>query len=165
MKHKKWIIFLTAVAITVLPFTAFATDIVTNADTADTAGKALVLLFKYLIIAAIFESVFACIFQWTWFVKKAHSIGAKTIIKIAISWIAVSQYKVLDIMNNISVELFNAAPQTTLIGPIITALVIAGGSSGIYGMLGKIGFRDLIQQKEKEERLAPSPASSLENAS
>lgn len=165
MDQRKWIVFLTVVAITVLPLTALAAESFANAQTADTAGKALVLLFKYLIIAAIFESVFACIFQWTWFVKKAHSIGAKTIIKIAISWIAVSQYKVLDIMNNISVDLFGAEPQTTLVGPIITALVIAGGSSGIYGMLGKIGFRDLIQQKKKEERLAPPPVSSIESTS
>lgn len=162
MNHKKWLVVLSAVVIAALPFTALAADnVVTaasnvNADTAEIAGKAVVLLFKYLIIAAIFESVFTCIFQWSWFVKKARRIGAKTIVKVAISWIAVSQYKSLDIMNNISVELFKADPQTTLIGPIITAFVIAGGSSGIYSMLGKIGFRDFIQQEEKEKRLAPS---------
>ncbi|GAB7021745.1 hypothetical protein [Salidesulfovibrio brasiliensis] len=121
----------------------------------DTAAAAAAIIFKYLIVVTIFESVYSAIFQWTWFIKKGEKKGLKTPVKVLLGWLAVVAYPAINIMEELSVDIFGATPGSgdEWVGQLVTALLIAGGSSGMFDILNKIGFRDREEVQRKIDRV------------
>jgi hypothetical protein len=126
---------------------------------------ALTMLF---VIAVLLESAFATIFNWRVFLTYFSLRGVRTLIMVAISLVVVNLFDV-DILANIiaaykltpnpdagaSALAFERAVAATS-GPIslfVTALILAGGSAGVYNVLSALGYRN----EKREEEIFPKP--------
>ncbi|TCA23625.1 hypothetical protein E0H70_28260 [Rhizobium leguminosarum bv. viciae] len=118
------------------------------------SAKALTMLF---VTAVVLESAFAIIFNWRVFLAYFDTKGVKTIVMIVISAIVVFYFK-LDVFASllaafsipnpsadaagVAASLQNQVKETSdTLSKLITALVLAGGSSGIHNMMYALGFR------------------------
>ncbi|AIC31322.1 hypothetical protein IE4771_PE00096 (plasmid) [Rhizobium etli bv. mimosae str. IE4771] len=119
------------------------------------SAKALTMLF---VTAVVLESAFAVIFNWRVFLAYFDTRGLKTIVMIVISTIVVFYFK-LDIFASLlaaySVPNAIADPAglaaslqaevkdtSGTVSKLVTALVLAGGSSGVHNMMYALGFRN-----------------------
>lgn len=150
-----------AIGLTAALFVATTANIASAEDTAAKAlglsneiytasAKALTMLF---VTAVVLESAFAVIFNWRVFLAYFDTRGVKTIVMIVISAIVVFYFK-LDVFASL-LAAFSvpdpAASATSLqsqvketsdtLSKLITALVLAGGSSGVHNMMYALGFR------------------------
>lgn len=118
------------------------------------SAKALTMLF---VTAVVLESAFAVIFNWRVFLAYFDTKGVKTIVMIVISTIVVFYFK-LDIFASLlaAFTMPETSTDTTVVAAslakqvdsisdgvskFITALVLAGGSSGIHNLMYALGFR------------------------
>ncbi|MGO7919437.1 hypothetical protein ACC755_09750 [Rhizobium ruizarguesonis] len=114
------------------------------------SGKSLTILF---VTAVILESAFAIIFNWRVFLAYFDTKGVKTILMIGVSLLVVWIFN-LDVVASLVAaytlpatgadQAALAAEVAKTTGPIsklITAFVLAGGSSGIHNMMYALGFR------------------------
>lgn len=152
MSAKQW--FCRALLIAVMVLCA-ASSAYAAEGAGDTAASAAAIIFKYLIVVTVFESVYSAIFQWTWFIRKGEKKGLKTPIKVLLGWLAVVAYPSINIMEELSTDIFGAASGSgdPWVGQLVTALLIAGGSSGMFDILNKIGFRDRDEAQRKVDRV------------
>jgi hypothetical protein len=95
------------------------------------------ILMKYLLLAFIFEAVYAAIFQWTVFIRYLNDTGAKTVVKVGLAWATIANYPEMNIIREIGTSLFKSPEKSAGMGQFITALLIAGGSSAIYDIMSK----------------------------
>jgi hypothetical protein len=116
--------------------------------------KALFVLF---IIAIILESGLAVIFNWRPFIQLFDARGVKTIVSFLFAWLFVSAFD-LDIVTN----LVNVYSQKSYLinfpGTFVTALVLAGGSSGVNNLLVALGFRSVKTADQAAPKLPPTEA-------
>jgi hypothetical protein len=103
------------------------------------AFKALFVLF---VIATILESGLAVIFNWRPFVMLFDERGVKTIISVIFAFFFVKVFN-LDILTRLVSVYTGEGHETSLPGAFITALVLAGGSSGVNNLLVALGFRSV----------------------
>jgi hypothetical protein len=126
----------------------------TSEDIYIASFKAIFVLF---IIAILLESGLAVIFNWRPFIEIFDTRGVKTIIAFALAYFFV---EIFDL--DITTSLVNIYSEQTwpvnLPGKIITALVLAGGSSGINNLLTAFGFRSVIRQQQVEAKPKPEEA-------
>jgi hypothetical protein len=110
--------------------------------------KALFVLF---IVAVILESALAVVFNWRPFIEFFDARGVKTIIAFVVSYIFVAAFS-LDITTSL-VNLYSGSeyPQS-FAGQIVTALVLAGGSSGVNNLLMSFGFRSVLRPKQVQPK-------------
>ncbi len=118
------------------------------------SAKSLTMLF---VTAVVLESAFAVIFNWRVFLAYFDTKGVKTIVMIVISAIVVFYFK-LDVFASlmaafslpnssadaatVAASLQNEVTNTSdTLSKLITALVLAGGSSGVHNMMYALGFR------------------------
>jgi hypothetical protein len=111
--------------------------------------KALFVLF---VLAVLLESALALIFTWRPFVENLVPRAVRPMIALAVALLFVWTFN-LDIASG----LINAVQNTTFAaspeGKILTAMIIAGGSSGVNTMLQTLGFR----QVRTPETTTPKP--------
>ncbi|MGO4123850.1 hypothetical protein AB4Z01_05590 [Inquilinus sp. YAF38] len=103
-------------------------------------AKTLVLLFA---LAVMLESALACVFRWRPFAEILNPRAVRPLVAFLLSWWLVSYFD-LDLVT----ELVNASSQRAPIdvnngGQVLTALILAGGSSGINSILVALGFRQV----------------------
>jgi hypothetical protein len=111
--------------------------------------KALFVLF---IIAVVLESGLALVFNWRPFIEFFDSRGVKTIIMFAFSYFFVEVFS-LDITTRL-VNVYSGSDwPVNFPGKIVTALVLAGGSSGVNNLFLAFGFRSV----ERKQQVAPKP--------
>ena len=132
------------------------------------SAKSLTMLF---VTAVVLESAFAVIFNWRVFLAYFDTKGVKTIVMIVISAIVVFYFK-LDIFASLLAAFSVADPGTGAtaatvttslqeivkatsdpVSKLITALVLAGGSSGVHNMMYALGFRS---SRDTEETAKPA---------
>jgi hypothetical protein len=111
--------------------------------------KAIFLLF---VLAVVLESALAVIFNWRPFVETFNARAVRPLISFVVALVFVYLFN-LDIVTS----LVNAAtteqfPVSTA-GAVLTALVIAGGSSGVNTLLVGLGYRQI----KTPETVAPRP--------
>lgn len=96
------------------------------------------IVASLLIVALVLESAFATIFNWRVFRTYFSSSGWKTIVMVIASWLVVTQFSF-----DATGDLFNLYSNQASPGlsGFITALVLAGGSSGINRLLQSLGYR------------------------
>jgi hypothetical protein len=114
------------------------------------ALKALTVLF---VTAVLLESAFSVIFNWRVFLAYFSSRGVRTIIMVVVSLVIVNIFE-LDILADLirAYTKKSAAPEMQPVSTFVTALILAGGSAGVYNILVALGYR------EKREEVAPKPS-------
>jgi hypothetical protein len=138
--------FLTLVSLLVLPTVACAEDqavqhTLASSDVFTPSFRALFVLF---ILAVILESGLAVIFNWKLFTTTFDTRATQPIIAVVVACIFVFSYR-LDITTTL-VDLYTGANYPRSVGgQLLTALVIAGGSSGVNKLLQALGFRSVQQ--------------------
>jgi hypothetical protein len=125
------------------------------------------VLFLVLALSLVFESAMSVIFDWRLFIRYFEGRGVKTPLIVAIAFLVFLNYD-LDIV----AELLRGFPQisgtigdTSLPGQLLTALLIAGGSSGVFRIFARLGIRSPEERdkKAKQERALMEKASDAES--
>lgn len=114
--------------------------------------RALVILF---VMAVLIESALSVIFNWRVFLRFFNGKGVKTLVMVAVSALAVDAFDI-NIVHDLMVA-YGKADETTdpTLGFWLTALILAGGSAGVYNLLVALGYRDA----KRPEDVAPKPPS------
>ena len=109
-------------------------------------------LFVLLIIATILESGLAVVFNWRPFVLLFDQRGMKTLVSILFAIVFVNLFD-LDLVTRLINIYTGSTRPVTATGLFVTALVIAGGSSGVNRLLVAFNFRSV----KTAEQIAPKP--------
>jgi hypothetical protein len=120
-----------------------------NPDIYKDSAVALTMLF---VLAVLLENAFSVIFNWRVFLTYFSLGGVKTIIMIAISYALVVGCKI-DIVASLIKTYTNHAPLGSFPTSFVTALILAGGSAGVYNIMRALGYRS----GEREEIVNPRP--------
>ncbi len=123
-------------------------------DTPDHAGltdRSLRAILKLFVLAVVLESALALLFNWRPFLMTFDGRGVKSLISFAASLGLVFTFGI-DVVGDLMAD-FSATAQATVFSQIVTAMVIAGGSSGVNNLLRSLGFRPVT----RAEDLAPKP--------
>ena len=112
------------------------------------SGKAVFVLF---VVALLLESGLALIFNWRPFYL-FFTGGAKTVISLAFAYVFVTFFN-LDIVTTLVNVYSSSSHESGLAGRFLTALIVAGGSSGVNTLLLALGFRSV----KTAEQVAPKP--------
>jgi hypothetical protein len=124
-------------------------------------SKSLAALTELFVVALLLESAFAVIFNWRVFLAYFSLRGVRTIIMIAASWLVVSHFG-LDVMATLIAayksppapdQSINPGSITGGVSQFVTALILAGGSSGVNRIMTALGFRS----PSREEEVVPHP--------
>jgi hypothetical protein len=115
--------------------------------------KALFVLF---VIATILESGLAVLFNWRPFIQLFDGRGIRSVVSVVFAYIFVSNYQ-LDIVTRLVNTYGSEKFAFGFAGEMITALVIAGGSSGVNTLLVSLGFRSL----KSADQITPKPPAHL----
>jgi hypothetical protein len=111
----------------------------------DSVARVLVV---FLVLSIVFEVALTPLFNWRVFMARFEGKGYKTPITVALAFIVFWGYG-LDIIKDLLVALGKPASQS-IGGQILTALLIAGGSSGVYQIFTKLKIRMDSQEREKK---------------
>jgi len=117
------------------------------------------VLFLVLALSLVFESAMSVLFDWRLFIRYFEGRGVKTPLIITVAFLVFLNYD-LDIV----AELLRGFPEIqaqnigspTLPGQILTALLIAGGSGGVFRIFARLGIRnpEARERKARKERTA-----------
>lgn len=126
------------------------------------------VLFLVLALSLVFESAMSVIFDWRLFIRYFEGRGVKTPLIVAVAFLVFLNYE-LDIV----AELLRGFPQisgtigdTSLPGQLLTALLIAGGSSGVFRIFARLGIRSPEERDKKaqQERALMEEAADTESS-
>jgi hypothetical protein len=132
-----------SVSITVTPASGFSTQAYPD------AFKALFLL---LVLAIFLESALAILFNWRPFVEIFNSRAVKPVVSLAFALFLVYKFRI-DLISTLAKLINPTVPPLDDSGRILTAMVIAGGSSAVNNLMVGFGFR----QQRTPEQMAPKP--------
>ncbi len=107
------------------------------------------VLLTILVLSIVFEAAMTPIFNWRLFLKYAEGKGMKTPIVIGTAFLVFWSYD-LDIIHNLLLALGQKA-ECGFGGQVLTALLIAGGSDGVFRIFTKLGIRNPAERKKKAE--------------
>jgi hypothetical protein len=116
--------------------------------------KSLAALTLLLVVAVLLENAFATIFNWRVFLAYFSSKGVKTIVMVVVSLIVVNVFDI-DVVASL-ISAYKTAPEPSgLVSKFITALILAGGSAGIYNIMYALGYR--TERRDAELNAKPPP--------
>ena len=121
-------------------------------DVVGDSGEALVKLF---VLAVLLEFALSLIFNWRPFVVKFDGRGVKTVVSFAAALVVVYALKpdaVIELMGDYGRTPTGSSAQ---VARIIEAMIIAGGSAGVYNLLVALGIRSA----RRREQVVPEPKS------
>jgi hypothetical protein len=105
-------------------------------------GASFKVLFGLFVLAVILESGLAVIFNWRPFLQVFDARGVKTIVSLLFALLIVWKFD-LDIATQLINVLWDSRYEQSGVGMFVSALVLAGGSSGVNTLLVALGFRSL----------------------
>ena len=120
-------------------------------------APAFKVLFTLFVLALVLESGLAVLFNWRWFLEVFDAKGLKTLISVGFAYWVVAQYD-LDLMTRLVNILWGAPDGSDIVGRFLTALVLAGGSSGVNTMLVALGFRSARTAEVVQPKPPPTKA-------
>jgi hypothetical protein len=126
----------------------------------DVYAEVFRLLFTMLALAVFLESGLALIFNWRPFVRNFDGRGVRTAIAFFAALLIVNGLN-LDLIDRLFAALDPADEARNTLGPIgevITALVLAGGSSGVNNIFQALGFRRVGRAEEVSPKPKPGEA-------
>jgi len=98
------------------------------------------ILFAVFALAVVLESGLATIFNWRVFLRFFDAKGVKTLVAFAVAWIMVGTFD-LDISTQLVQVFFPEKPSLGPLGGVLSALVLAGGSSGVNNLMQALHLR------------------------
>lgn len=114
-------------------------DAAANAAFYGEAVRAIVLLF---VLAILIESALAVIFHWRLFLEFFSGRGVRTLVQIAVSALVVRTFQVDVFHKLLNSYGLNGLPENDPVSFWLTALILAGGSAGVYNLLVQLGYRN-----------------------
>ena len=144
-------VLLLVCGVTLAPGLCFAAEPGAPANVADKANldKMGNILILFLVLSLLFETAMTPIFNWTPFTQFCEGKGVKTPFVIIVAYLIFSKYN-LDIVSN-TVQAFTGAQSSFWGGKVLSAMLIAGGSDGIFRIFTKLGIRNPQERKDKAE--------------
>jgi hypothetical protein len=115
-------------------------------------GEAFKILVEAFVLAVLLEQALSVIFNWRPFLQIFDARGVKTIVSVVVALFVVGAFKLdlfTDLVNVYTVDRASSDFSTRM----LTALILAGGSSGVNNVLVSLGFRSM----RSAEQIAPKP--------
>ncbi len=109
-------------------------------------GKVGRVLLVFLVLSIVFESALTPVFNWRVFRNRFSGKGVKTPITVILAFVVFWGYG-LDIVYDL-LDALGYEATVTLGGQALTALLIAGGSSGIFNIYKRLGIRSPVPKPE-----------------
>jgi hypothetical protein len=142
-----------AIAATILvvatSFAAAQETAALNSPEGNLTGRVGEVLLVFLVLSIAFEVALTPIFNWRIFLAHFEGRGFKTPITVILAFFVFWSYQ-LDIVRDLLVALGYQA-RLSLGGQFLTALLIAGGSDGVFRIFTKLGIRNPQERKEKAD--------------
>ena len=119
-------------------------------------SASMAALTELFVIAVLLENAFAVVFNWRVFLTYFSLRGVKTVIMVVSSVLIVWSFNI-DVMAKL-IAAYNSSPgapvtpASTPFTLFITALILAGGSSGVNKIMTSLGFRS-----DRQGEIAPTP--------
>jgi len=135
-----------AFGLALIPCAALAADAVPDVE----AGKLGSVLMVFLVLSLVFETAMTPIFNWRIFLRHFEGKGVKIPLTIVLAFLIFWSYE-LDIVEMLLAALGHQK-SSSVGGQVLTALLIAGGSDGIFRIFVKLGIRDPEDRKKKAEQ-------------
>lgn len=135
---KYYIIF---IIFTLMTSPAFANQNVVNSSTLDAIGG---ILLQLLFILFIIEAAFAALFQWRVYRIAFNARSMKTPIMFAVGLALVlsTGYDPMElVLETVGGAADTRGPARDILTAVLSALLVAGGSSGIFQLLKRLGIR------------------------
>lgn len=150
--HNKIVLFVVAVVFCLMLVPAFAQQ-ATGKPAPPPDVTSVITVF--LVLSVVFEVALTPIFNWRIFLTYFEGKGLKTPITVIAAMLVFWKYD-LDIIRDLLVVLNKPDPGITLGGQFITALLISGGSDGIFRIFTVLKIRNPEErdQKAKEAQKA-----------
>ena len=128
---------------------AFAADVAEppKPAAAGMTEKVAGVLAVFFVLSVVFEVATSAIFNWRLFIVYFEGKGWKTPITLLLAFAMFKSYD-LDVVRDLLVALGYAAP-FSLGGQIMTSLLIAGGSDGVFQIFTKLGIRNPVERDKK----------------
>ena len=131
-------------------------------ETNEIYTKSIAALTMLFVLAVLLENAFSIIFNWRVFLTYFSLRGVKTIIMVAISYLIVSLFKldiVAALLNTYNAHTLEPEPiKSYFPSKFITALILAGGSAGVYNVMYALGYRSDRRADEVNPRPPPNKA-------
>ena len=109
-------------------------------------GQVLLML---AVLAVAFETALTPIFNWRIFARHFEGKGVKTPLTVFVAIVLLWAYDI-DIFKEIVVSIDKGSTaQTSLMGRVLTGLLVAGGSDAVFRIFTRLGMRDPRSQKVK----------------
>ena len=108
-------------------------------------------LVKIFILAVLIEIALSVVFQWRLFLRHAEGKGLKVPISFIISLVIVIAHQI-DLPGEVVSAFGDTPTKGKVIGYLISALIIAGGSSSVNSIFESLGWRNPLSQKIKAEQ-------------
>ena len=143
LKHV-WSIGMLWLLFPALAIAAAATESATPVTDLNKVGEVLIVI---LVLSVVFEVALTPVFNWRVYLKHAEGKGYKTPLLIGTALLVFWSYD-LDIIRDLLVALGHTA-SLTFGGQVLTALLIGGGSDGVYRIFTKLNIRNPAERKEK----------------
>ena len=119
----------------------------TPPEGAGALGEVGSVLLIFLVLSIVFESALSPVFNWRVFRNRFDGKGVKTPITVILAFVVFWGYG-LDIVYDLLIALGYDQDGITLGGQALTALLIAGGSSGIFNIYKRLGIRTPVAKPE-----------------
>lgn len=113
-------------------------------------GDIVDILSMIFILAVLIEVGLSVLFKWRVFLRFAEGKGLKVPIAFAVSLAIVITHSI-DLPAAVVASFNMDALSTSKAGYLISALIIAGGSSSVNGVFEKLGWRNPVTQTQKAE--------------
>jgi hypothetical protein len=124
----------------------------------DKVGRVLLV---FLVLSLLFEVALTPIFNWRYFLAYFEGKGYKTPFTVILALTVFWKYD-LDIIKDLLIALGYPAVMSFW-GQVITALLIAGGSDGIFRIFAKLGIRNPNETKDKADKIRQMMQQEKEN--
>jgi hypothetical protein len=112
--------------------------------------KSLAALTMLFVLAVLLENAFALLFNWRVFQAYFSARGVRTIIMVAVSLLLVFQLPIDIVAGLIAAYTTNdGVPDSGPLTKVVTALILAGGSSGVHNLMYALGYRSERAQLEE----------------
>ncbi len=115
------------------------------------------ILFIFLVLSIVFETAMTTIFNWKFFTDELEGRGLKVPLTIIFAVLVFWSYNldiIHDLFDVLSRDTSAKSNEPTFWGRFISALLIAGGSDGIFNIFKKLGIRNPTERAERAADVA-----------
>ena len=106
-------------------------------------------LTKLFVLAVLLESALSLIFNWRVFLEFFNRRAIKTVVMFVVSLIVVKTFDI-DIVAELMKIYDPGSNPGDLMSTILTAMILAGGSSGVNNLFVALGFRSRSNEKTEQ---------------